>query len=333
MNKSFCFLALLCFFSGFNFQELESQEQRIIVHDPVMAMCNNHFYLFCTGYGISNWTSDDMVSWKPLSPVFNDAPQWAVKAVPDFKNDIWAPDIYYYNNKYYLFYSVSAFSKNTSCIGVATNPTLDPDSKEYKWTDHGCVMQSVPNRDMWNAIDPNLIIDEKQQAWLVFGSFWEGIKLVKLNSDLTSIAVCPQEWYSLARRSRSEGLDDKDPGNGAIEAPFIFKKSDYYYLFVSIDYCCRGINSNYKVAVGRSKQITGPYLDRDGKDMVQGGGTVVISGNAKWPGAGHNAVHNFNGTDYIIFHAYESADNGTPKLIVNKLEWDQSGWPDSVSLP
>ncbi len=76
---------------------------------------------------------------------------------------------------YYLYYSVSAFGKNTSCIGVATNTTLDPGDKNYKWVDHGKVIQSVPGRDLWNAIDPNVVLDESQQPWMVFGSFWSGI--------------------------------------------------------------------------------------------------------------------------------------------------------------
>jgi arabinan endo-1,5-alpha-L-arabinosidase len=103
---------------------------------------------------------------KQQKPVFDKAPEWAVKAIPGFRGHIWAPDISYHNGEYYLYYSVSAFGKNTSAIGVATNKTLNPASKDLKWTDHGKLVQSVPVRDMWNAIDPNLIVDEEKRHGL-----------------------------------------------------------------------------------------------------------------------------------------------------------------------
>src|SRR6478609_11678557 len=98
--------------------------QDIRVHDPVMIKEGNTYYLFCTGQGISVFTSTDLKNWKPSKAVFEKAPEWAVKAIPGFKGHIWAPDIIYQKGQYYLYYSVSAFGKNTSCIGVATNTTL-----------------------------------------------------------------------------------------------------------------------------------------------------------------------------------------------------------------
>ncbi len=109
-----------------------------------------------------------------------------------------------------MYYSVSAFAKNTSAIGVATNTTLNPKDPAYKWIDHGIVIQSQPNRDMWNAIDPNLVFDYSNTPWLTFGSFWEGLKMVKLNPDLKSIAN-PQEWHTIAKRKRSFDLPDTNP--------------------------------------------------------------------------------------------------------------------------
>src|SRR6185295_8009522 len=134
-------------------------------------------------------------------PVFDKAPDWAVKTVPGYTGHTWAPDISYHNGQYYLYYAVSAFGKNTSCIGLATNKTLHPSSKDFKWTDHGKVIQSVPGRDMWNAIDPNLITDADKTSWLVFGSFWNGMKMVKLDSTLSSVAQ-PEKWYTVAARKR-----------------------------------------------------------------------------------------------------------------------------------
>jgi len=271
-----------------------------------------------------------MKNWKAEKPVFDKAPQWAAEAVPGFKGHIWAPDIGYHNGQYYLYYAVSAFGKNTSAIGVATNKTLNSASPDFKWIDYGKVIQSVPGRDMWNAIDPNLVIDDNNIPYLVFGSFWEGMKQVKLNPDLTSIAQ-PEEWHTLARRPRDFFSPDSSAGNAAIEGPFIFKKDKYYYLFVSWDYCCRAEKSDYKVVMGRSEKVTGPYLDKTGKDMFLGGGSLVVQGdNKNWFGAGHNAAYTFNGKDYIVYHGYDAKDKGRSKLIIEELKW-KDGWPVAPS--
>jgi beta-xylosidase len=116
------------------------------------------------------------------------------------------------------------------------------------------------------------------------------------------------------------------PPDWAIEAPFIFKKFDYFYLFASYDYCCRGEKSTYKMRVGRSKTLTGPYFDRDGLPMTQGGGTLLLEGNADWHGVGHNAVCNFDDVDYLVFHGYDAKDKGKSKLRVERLAWE-NGWP------
>lgn len=300
-------------------------QTNIPVHDPVIIKQDSTYYIFCTGMGISMWSSTDMLHWKKESPVFDKPPQWAVDVIPGFKGHIWAPDISYHNGTYYLYYAVSAFGKNTSCIGLATNKTLNTSSKDYQWTDHGKVIQSVPGRDMWNAIDPNEIDDEEGNHWLTFGSFWNGIKLVKLNTDLTSVAQ-PEQWYTVAARQRNFLLPDSVAGDAAIEAPFIFKKDKYYYIFVSFDYCCRGEKSTYKMMVGRSEKIQGPYIDHDGIAMNLGGGSLVLEGDKNWHGVGHNAVATFSGTDYLVFHAYDANDNGKSKLRIEKLDW-VNGWP------
>jgi arabinan endo-1,5-alpha-L-arabinosidase len=291
-----------------------------------MAREGDTYYLFCTGMGISVFSSPDMISWKPEKPVFERAPEWAVSAVPGYMGHTWAPDISFHDGTYYLYYSVSAFGKNTSCIGVATNTTLDPADPAFRWVDHGMVVQSVPGRDMWNAIDPNLIIDDSGTPWLVFGSFWDGMKLTKLDKSLIKLSD-PQEWHTVAARPRDYYTEETSAGEGAIEAPFIFKRNGYYWLFVSFDFCCRGLESNYKVMVGRSEKVTGPYLDRNGHPMTHGGGTPLLTGNKSWPGVGHNSVYNFDDQDYIIYHGYDAADHGRPKLLIDKLEWDSEGWP------
>lgn len=300
--------------------------QNIRVHDPVAIKQNDTYYLFCTGKGISSFSSKDLKTWKTEPAIFPEKPMWVDSIVPDFKNHIWAPDITFHNNTYYVYYSISAFGKNTSAIGLVTNKTLNSTDENYKWEDQGIVIQSVPNRDLWNAIDPNLIFDENNTPWLSFGSFWNGLKMVKLNSDLKTLAQ-PQEWHTIAKRERTFKLEDADPGDAALEAPFIFKKNDYYYLFLSWDLCCRGEKSTYKVVVGRSKKATGPYFDNEGKSLNEGGGTLIVEGNKNWYGAGHNSTYTFGGKDYIIFHAYDANDKGSPKLKISELLWNSDGWP------
>jgi arabinan endo-1,5-alpha-L-arabinosidase len=305
---------------------LIAYSQDIRVHDPVMIRHKGTYYLFCTGMGISVYSSPDMKNWKKENSVFATPPPWAVETIPGYKGHTWAPDIYFHNGVYYLYYSVSAFGKNTSCIGVATNKTLDPQDKDFKWTDHGRVIQSVPGRDLWNAIDPNLAFDDQQQPWLAFGSFWAGMKLVKLNPNLKEVAQ-PEEWYTVSKRERSFKTADENAGEGSVEAPFIFKKNGYYYLFVSFDFCCRGKESTYKIVVGRSDKIQGPYVDKEGARLDQGGGSIVLKGNEAWPGVGHNSAYTFDGVDYLIFHAYDAKDEGKPKLKIAKMQWDEKQWP------
>jgi len=309
-----------------------AQDTLIRVHDPVMIRHDDRYYLFATGRGIAVWSSPDLKNWRREAPVFNEPPSWTVASVPGFKGYFWAPDISYNHGLYYLYYSVSAFGKNTSCIGVATNVTLDPEDPRFKWVDRGKVIQSYPGVTDWNAIDPNFVEDDEGNAYLAFGSFWGGLKLIPLMADRVTPAQDTLQPLSLASRIRPRDrsiLTDipVSAGDNAIEAPFIFKKNGYYYLFASIDYCCRGVESTYKMIVGRSQHILGPYVDDQGVPMTEGGGKLVLAGDSQWHGVGHNAVYTFEGEDYLIFHGYDGNDNGASKLRVVKLAWDEAGWP------
>lgn len=309
-------------------------------HDPVVAYCDGRYYVFTTGMGIMS--STDMKVWRFEGKVLDDIPQWA--ADKGFKGMPWAPDIQYINGKYYVYYSYSHFGKNRSAIGVATNRTLDTSSPDYKWEDHGMVVESVPGRDEWNAIDANVILDENGTGWLAFGSFWRGLKMFRLDDTFMRIAE-PQEWYPICRRPEGtakkvaggeDGLSfdrrgaDFDAGNGAVEAPFIFRRAGYYYLFASFDLCCRGSKSTYKVVVGRSEKVTGPYYDKDGIPMMQGGGTIVVQGNERFPGVGHCAVSTIDGQDYMFMHGYDKQYDYRSKLLIRKIDWTQDGWPEVV---
>lgn len=300
--------------------------KQIDVHDPVMAREGDTWYLFSTGPGITIYSSKDRVNWSLSDRAFKTEPEWAKSVAPGFNGHLWAPDVIYGNNRFYLYYSVSAFGKNTSAIGVTVNKTLDPKSPDYRWEDKGIVIQSVPNRDMWNAIDAAVIEDEQGQAWMSFGSFWSGLKIFKLNEDWTRPAE-PQEWHSIARRDQVPATISSNAGPGEIEAPFIFKKGDYYYLFASWGLCCKGENSTYHLVVGRSKQVTGPYVDRAGRDMNDGGGSLLIKGNKNWVGLGHNSAYTWDEKDYLVLHAYETADKYLQKLKILNIHWDKEGWP------
>jgi arabinan endo-1,5-alpha-L-arabinosidase len=324
------------------------------IHDPVLIRQDDTYYLFGTGRGIDVWASEDLETWNRLEPIFASAPEWVAPLLPDFRNHIWAPDIFERDGTYFLYYSVSAFGRNNSAIGVATNTTLDPADARFRWVDHGIVVQSVPGRDMWNAIDAHIVVDEAGVPWMSFGSHWGGIKLVKMDASLTKIAE-PEEWRTIAARHRYSKLDERDAGDsanpeldyetlypnrilemnrasqsGAIEAPTIFSKDGWYYLFASWDRCCRGANSTYKVVIGRAREIQGPYLDREGEKMEHGGGSSVVLGlgeSARWAAGGHNDVVTLDGTDYLVFHAYDKSDEGRSKLLIRRVQWDAFGWP------
>jgi len=323
MKKLLC-ISILLWWNSLYAQQLQTH---ISVHDPVMIKQDSVYYIFCTGNGIAMWSSTDRVNWLREKPVFETTPAWVTDALPGFKRSFWAPDISYYKGLYYLYYAVSAFGKNTSAIGVVTNKTLHTGSADYQWVDHGKVIESIPGKNHWNAIDPNLIVDTDGTPYLVFGSFWDGIKMVKLKKDRLSLAEDIDHLPTIASRKSEASA----PGNNAIEGPFVFKKGKYFYLFASIDYCCKGPNSTYKMIVGRSEKVKGPYLDKEQVDMATGGGTLVLAGDSNWYGVGHNAVCTFDGVDYLIFHGYDASDNGKSKLRIEAISWDADGWPVVVN--
>lgn len=297
-----------------------------IVHDPVMAFEDGRWYVFATGMGISVMSSADLKTWKQEKPVFQKAPQWAVDLIPGYRGHTWAPDIQRVNGLWYLYYSCSTFGKNNSAIGLAVNRTLNPESPDYQWEDRGLVVRSRRLVDNWNAIDPNLILDKHGCPWLTWGSFWDGIQLQQLSADFQTptgkVRTVARKWNPDA--VKEEGVE---ANNNEIEAPFIIRHGKYYYLFASTGLCCRGLKSTYRTVVGRSKRITGPYRDKDGKKMLKGGGTLVLGGDAEYAGIGHcGLAQDAEGQWYIIAHGYSRADNGASKMVLRRLDF-VNGWP------
>ena len=201
---------------------------------------------------------------------------------------------------------------------------MSPASDE-PWTDTGAVIVSHA-RDNFNAIDPNIVIDEEGNPWMTFGSFWGGIQLVRLTEDLTS-TLKPEKLYTICTRQFEGASDVPSRSVNSVEAPFIFKHGGYYYLFVSYDFCCRGLKSDYKVVVGRSTRVTGPYVDKDGRELTRGGGSLVVDSNDEFVAIGHSAAYHFDGKDYFMAHGYSLSEDGASKLFFREMTWDEEGWP------
>lgn len=298
-------------------------------HDPVMIREGGTYYVFSTGSDngrmIRVKTSPDLVRWTAAGAVFDKLPDWATKAVPGAK-DMWAPDIVFVNGRYRLYYAVSTFGSNRSAIGLATSATLDPEAPGYGWRDEGLVVQSTEKSD-FNAIDANFVVDRQGRHWLSLGSFWSGLKLFRLDPRTGKPADPAAAPIAIARRPVPAGAPD------AIEAPFIIDRGGYYWLIASYDYCCKGAASTYYTVVGRSKEITGPYLGKDGSAMLAGGGTVLLRADlpekGRFRGPGHAGVLRDRGTDHLVYHAYDRENNGAPTLRIARLRWGADGWPQA----
>ncbi len=286
-------------------------------HDPsTIVKCKDEYWVFYSGRGVPSYHSKDLVKWERGPVVFTNTLAWATNAVPgNRRNDFWAPDVIHHGNQYYLYYSVSTFGRNTSAIGVATNPTLDPNDPAYHWTDGGLVIQSGP-RDDFNTIDPAVTEDANGGLWLSFGSFWSGIKLIKLDSTSGKRITPDSTIYPLAHYN-------------SIEASYIYRHGGHYYLFVNWGMCCRGPNSTYNIRIGRSDVITGPYRDKAGVDLLSGGGTLFLDSNGPLIGPGHAGIIPVDGTNWFSCHLESGTGTraGGSPLAMGQLQWGPDDWP------
>ncbi|WP_238007495.1 arabinan endo-1,5-alpha-L-arabinosidase [Dactylosporangium sp. AC04546] len=277
------------------------------VHDPSMIRTPGGSYLLVhTGDNLAIKTSTDRVAFRSAGTVFPSGAPWTTAYTGGSRN-LWAPHISYRDGRYVLYYSASTFGSNRSAIFLATSPT----GASGSWTNQGLVIESRTS-DTFNAIDPDLVVDDQGRWWLTFGSFWSGIKLVQLDP-------------ATGKRADTTIRSVAGRGGGPIEAPVIVKRGAWYYLYVSFDYCCRGAASTYRVMVGRSSSVTGPYTDRNGVAMTAGGGTEILAGHGSIHGPGHQALLADTDGDLLVYHYY--ADNGTALLGINRLTYDAAGWP------
>ena len=280
-------------------------------HDPAALVVGSDIYLYATG--LIAKTSTNLTTWTAAASPINPRPSWIADSVPGATN-LWAPDVSTFGGAYHLYYAASTFGSNTSCIGHATRDTLASGS----WGDHGSVVCSNVGHtgDDWNAIDPNVVLDDAGAPWLAFGSFWGGIKMIKL--DATG-ARADNMMYSLAARP-SDG--------GALEGAWVLRRCGSYYLFTSWGSCCSS-PYDYNIRVGRAGAVTGPYVDKSGTPLTKGGGTLVLAGDSAWVAPGHNAVITYGGRTYNMYHALQGSSSGAATLRIAELAWDSDGWPVS----
>ena len=297
--------------------------QYLFVHDPAMAVAGGTYYVFSTGDpagaigngNIQIRSSRDLRDWAYAGTVFAAKPAWITDALGNIPN-LWAPDISFYNGLWHLYYAGSSFGSNNSVIGLATTPTLDPRSPRYHWTDDGLVFRTSSS-DNFNAIDPSLATGANGSKWLVLGSFWSGIKLISLDPATGKPATSTPTVNSIAAKP----FPDPEEGAG------IVYHDGYYYLFVAIDNCCRGISSTYHIQVGRSVSVTGPYTDAAGTDMQGGGGTEVQGTDEGMIGPGSPfSFHARDGQDWLVYHYYDAYSAGAAWLQIRPLTWI-GGWP------
>ncbi|HTG37246.1 arabinan endo-1,5-alpha-L-arabinosidase [Sphingomonas sp.] len=305
------------------------------VHDPVLIRAGEAWHVFSTGLGpgphgiLSARRSRDMVTWEKGAAPFSRIPDWAAKAIPGATN-LWAPDISFVNGRYRLYYSVSTFGSNRSAIGLATAATLDPDAPGYGWRDEGLVVQSRPGDD-FNAIDPAFLANGQGRHWLALGSFWSGLKLFRLDPATGKPLDPAAKPIALASRPVPAGAPS------IVEAPFLFARDGWYWLIASYDYCCKGTASTYYTVIGRSRTVEGPYRGKDGSSMLAGGGTILLRADLqekeRFRGPGHAGhFRDADGTDWIVYHAYDRAAKGAPRLRIARLNWGTDGWPVAEPL-
>jgi arabinan endo-1,5-alpha-L-arabinosidase len=284
----------------------DSQSARI--HDPSMVKAGSAYYLFSTHSKLYAKTSTDRTNFSDDGFALPSIPAWTSTYT---NGDLWAPDVSIHNGQYWIYYAASGFGTNNSAIGLAISPTGVPGT----YVDSGAPLITTTTSSSINAIDPASVIDGGGNAWLAFGSWWSGIQIVRV--DNTTGLPIGTSYTQLANH----------PSNTGIEGSYIYQHGNYYYLFASIDNCCAGTSSTYRIMVGRSTNVNGPYTDRGGVALTQGGGTIVLSTHGNIIGPGGQTVLEDTDGDLLVYHYYDGNSNGAPALGLNLLGWTSDGWP------
>lgn len=273
--------------------------------DPTVIKGNDgYFYLYATE-DVRNTPilrSADLVTWNLIATAFTSETR------PDFepKGGIWAPDINYINGQYVLYYSMSVWGGEWTCgIGVATS-----DRPEGPFNDRGKLFRS-DEIGVQNSIDPFFIKDGGKN-YLFWGSF-HGIYAIEMEED------------GLAVR---DGAEKRLIAGTAYEGTCIFKKDDFYYMFASTGTCCEGIKSTYTTVVGRSENLFDPYMDKSGSSMSNNHHEILIRGNDRFVGTGHNSeiITDSKNKTWILYHAVDKLNPRGRVLMLDEVQW-KDGWP------
>ncbi|MDH6308384.1 arabinan endo-1,5-alpha-L-arabinosidase [Dysgonomonas sp. PFB1-18] len=312
------------------------------VHDPSCLLVGDTYYMYSTdaiykedstaikndslpfGY-IQMRKSKDLVNWEFAGWVFSEIPKEAKDWVLEQSGGVgatnmWAPYIQAYKGKYRLYYSVSAFAKQTSYIGMA-----ESDSPEGPWVLKGCVVKTKTG-DVMNAIDPSIVTNpENGEQWMHYGSYFGGLHCVQLNPE-TGLALKDGDQGHLTAR-RFDGRKNN------IEAPEIIYNPDLkqYFLFVSYD----PLMTTYNVRVGRSDKPEGPFVDFFGKDLREEEDNYPIltypyrfNNHIGWAGTAHCCVFtDKNGQFFMAHQARLRPENHMMVLHVRDMYWTADGWP------
>ncbi|MEN3340357.1 MAG: arabinan endo,5-alpha-L-arabinosidase [Acidobacteriota bacterium] len=285
------------------------------MHDPsTVIQADGKFYVYATGNGLPAFVSDDGWTWQRAGSVMQAVPggRPGPEVIARGGNNSWAPDIVRAGDRYFLYYSAPG-AQPKSAIGLLIGKTLDPGSPDYKWEDGGPIVWSDGVEDS-NAIDPGVLRDPTNGTlWLTYGSYFGYIRLVELDPK-TGKRLHPEV----------------KPANIAInsEASIMIFHDGWYYLLVTHGSCCAGGNSSYNIRMGRSKKVTGPFVDNMGVEMIRGGGKLFAGSSGRHIGPGHFGLIDLgDGVQKFSCHYESDLDRGGASVLdIRPLLW-RDGWP------
>jgi arabinan endo-1,5-alpha-L-arabinosidase len=289
----------------------------ISLADPTMFRWQNTYWIFSTGTsgaGLDVHSSADLKTFKQERPIFSSNPSWVadVAEKQSIVTNLWSPCVLIWNQTIHLYFAASWYSAKRACIGHAT---MKSSEQQFQFVDDQAplICSNLTGSDTFTAIDPAVILDAAGAPWMVFGSWGSGIQIIALDADGKRLDPGSSPIPVATR---------PPPDSSAIQAAALFRWRDDYYLFASFD----GMTSHI-LRVGRAKQVTGPYLDRDGKSMTEGGGTLVLKGDSYFKGPGSNMIFDDGSQLLNVYHAYDQ--NGVAELRIAQLVFDDDGWPIS----
>lgn len=293
-------------------------------HDPSIVRFEDGYALMTTNNHLQLWTSENAYDWFDHGRTLKSVPSWLTQYAPGME-DVWAPDIYYANGEYRVYYCGSEFGKRNSAIGYTSSKSIMPGTAGYGWQDHGHVFHTKDGFDKYNAIDADLVRTKEGELWMAFGSFGLGIQLIKLDEKTGYQANDDKTVYNIARRtSKASG--------GAEEGPSLIEHNGQYFLFTAWDYCCHQgpeiEQTTYKTAYGRADQITGPYEDRAGYSMLNGGGTLLLERYGRYVGPGGGEAFQDLNRVRFVHHYYDNAGDKYNHIHIRDIVFTDDNWAE-----